>query len=363
MSSIIGNNIKLSVFGESHGSLIGATLDGLPAGFEINLEEIESFLDRRKTGKKNTTKRKEDDKFKIVSGFFNGRTTGAPLTIIIENVDVKSNDYEKNKILPRPSHADYTSYIKYKGFADFRGGGHFSGRLTAPICVAGNIIMQILESKKIYIYSHIYKLNDIVDKRISEIDIEQQKKLKLKEIPFLDDENIDKANKKIQNLMCEGDSIGGQIETIIHNMKAGFGNPIFDNIESKIASAIFSVPGVKGIEFGNGFESSYLLGSENNDEFFVENNIIKTKTNNSGGINGGITNGMPIIFNVAIKPTSSILKKQNTVNLESMRNEIIEIKGRHDPSIVLRAVPVIEAITAISIYDILLEKNYEFDTN
>ena len=355
MSSITGKNIKLSVFGESHGKLIGATIDGLPAGFKIDLNKIKKFLERRKTGKKNTTKRKESDSFEIVSGFFENHTTGAPLTIIIKNEDMKSSDYEDTRFKLRPSHADYTAFKKYKGFADFRGGGHFSGRLTAAICVIGNIILQILETKQIYIYSHILKLNDITDTKIERISIEQQRGIQNKELAFIDDANIELANEKLSKIKAEGDSIGGQIETIIHNIEAGFGDPIFDSIESKISNLIFSIPAVKGIEFGNGFKSSYLLGSQNNDEFYIENDIIKTHTNNSGGINGGISNGMPIVFNVAIKPTSSIYKEQNTVNIKTMTNDKIKIKGRHDPAIIIRAVPVVEAVTAIAIYDIILD--------
>lgn len=361
MSSITGKNIKISVFGESHGEMIGATIDGLPAGFKIDLEKIRFFLNRRKPGKKNTTPRNENDDFEIVSGFFNGYTTGAPLTIIIRNTDKRSKDYKDIKQKPRPSHSDYTAFIKYKGFADYRGGGHFSGRLTATICAVGNVVLQILESKKIYIFSHIKQLHHIKDVKIEDTTIEEQKEIQQKEIAFLNDKNIELANAKISEIVEKGDSIGGQIETIVHNVGVGFGSPIFDSIESKISSMMFSIPAVKGVEFGNGFDCSNLLGSENNDEFKFQDGKIITKTNNSGGINGGISNGMPIVFNIAIKPTSSISKEQNTVNLDSKLNDKLKVEGRHDPAIILRAVPVVEAMTAIAIYDILLEKNYEFD--
>jgi len=320
MSSTWGNNIKISIFGESHGEAIGVVIDGLPSGEEVNFDEIMIQMQRRTPGGDFVSKRCENDIPEMLSGIFNNKTTGTPLCAIINNKDAKSADY--NQFLPRPGHADYTGHVRYKGFNDFRGGGHFSGRLTCPLVFAGAICRQILKKRNIEIIA------DIIDK--------------------------DKLQARIVNAKSNGDSVGGIIECTIIGVPAGVGNPIFDNIESKISSMVFGIPGVKGIEFGSGFASAEMIGSEHNDEFIIEDGIIKTKTNNHGGILGGISSGMPIIFRTAFKPTSSIEKCQKTVNLKDNTEQEISTKGRHDPCIAIRAVPVVEAATAIAILDLIV---------
>ena len=354
-----GRKLKLTIFGESHGSSIGAVIDGLPSGVELNLDFIKREMSRRAPGKnKISTSRKETDDFIIESGFFNGYTTGTPLCVRIKNSDTHSKDYSILKNLMRPSHGDYPGFVKYKGFNDYRGGGSFSGRLTAPIVFAGSIAKQILKERyNIEIFSHIYSIKDIEDRPFNLIGEPKEilSKLLEKKLSVLDDEKIFLMEDEILKAKSMGDSVGGVIECMVNNVGAGLGFPFFDSVESVISHGVFSIPSVKGIEFGKGFDITKLFGSSANDEYyFDEEKNIKTKTNNNGGILGGITNGMPIIFRVAIKPTPSISLSQNTINISEKTNEILEIKGRHDPCIVQRAVPVIESITAFAILDLLL---------
>lgn len=354
-----GRKLKLTIFGESHGLSIGAIIDGLPSGVELNLDFIKREMSRRAPGKnKISTARKETDDFIIESGFFNGYTTGTPLCVRIKNSDTHSKDYSILKNLMRPSHGDYPGYVKYKGFNDYRGGGSFSGRLTAPIVFAGSIAKQILKERyNIDVVSHIYSIKDIKDKPFNPLGEPKKilSKLLEKKLPVLDDEKILLMEDEILKAKSMGDSVGGVIECMINNVGAGLGFPFFDSVESVISHGVFSIPSVKGIEFGKGFDITKLFGSSANDEYyFDEEKNIKTKTNNNSGILGGITNGMPIIFRVAIKPTPSISLPQNTINISEKTNEILEIKGRHDPCIVQRAVPVIESITAFAILDLLL---------
>lgn len=360
MSSIVGNKIKMSIFGESHGECIGVVIDNMIPGFSIDEEKLKEFLSRRKPGGQLSTKRQEDDEFEIISGYFNGKTTGAPLCIVVKNNDKKSKDYEDIKHKARPSHSDFTNYIKFKGYNDYRGGGHSSGRLTLAMCICGGILLQILNKNGINIFSHISSIKGIKDRNIKDASSEELNNLAKKELAFFDENAKRKAIELIEKTRKEGDSIGGTIGTIIYGIDSGYGNPIFDGIESRISSLIFSIPAIKGIEFGNGFDSTLLFGSENNDGFYAQDKKILTKTNNSGGINGGITNGMPIYFNVAVKPTPSILKEQSTVNFKNLENDNIKVVGRHDPCIVVRAVPVVEAVTAFAIFDLLLGEGYEF---
>lgn len=359
MSSIWGNNIKISIFGESHGICIGVVIDGLPSGKKINLEEIEFQMKRRRP-KDNvlSTSRREEDIPEIISGIFNGFTTGTPICAIFHNRDADSSSYEDLKNVFRPGHADYTGRIKYKGFSDFRGGGHFSGRLTCPLVFAGAICRQILKDAGVVIGSHINSIGEINDRKFNPIDASEKELLSLSKEPFPTiDINVKKEMiNKIEEVRLDKDSIGGTIECAIIGVGAGYGDPIFDNIESRISSIIFSIPGVKAIEFGNGFISSKIKGSENNDDFMYEDGNIKTKTNNHGGILGGISSGMPIIFNVGFKPTPSIGKIQTSVNIKNKSQEMINIKGRHDPCIVVRAVPVVESAAAIAMLDIMLFK-------
>ena len=365
MSSMWGKNLKISVFGESHGSEIGVVIDGLEPGFEIDLEEVERQMDRRKPGKnKMSTARKEDDKANIVSGFFEGKTTGTPLCATIKNKDRKSADYTQIRDNFRPGHADYTGFMRYKGFNDYRGGGHFSGRLTAPIVFAGAICRQILEKKGIKIVSHIKSIRNIEDRSFDYTDIDKNliEKLSYSNFPLIDGHLEDSMKDEILKARENLDSVGGRIECAVVGIDAGIGSPIFDSVESVISSMMFSIPAVKGIEFGEGFDISRLYGSESNDEMYVDNEgKILSYTNNNGGVIGGITNGMPIVFTVAIKPTPSISSKQRTVNVADLRsyengdvkNTEIEVNGRHDPCIVQRAVSVIESAAAIAVLDML----------
>jgi chorismate synthase len=357
MSAVWGNNIKLSIFGESHGKGIGVNIDGLPAGLELDFDYIKRDMDRRAPGASElTTPRKEEDKFDILSGFFNGKTTGAPLCVVIYNKNTISEDYEKTKEKLRPSHSDYTGYIKYNGFNDYRGGGHFSGRITAPLVFAGAICRQILEKRDIYIGSHIKSIIDIEDESFHMMNMKAKTLINLRasNFPLLNGSFENKMKEAIIEARNEKDSIGGIIETAVINLSPGLGEPFFDSVESVLAHLIFSVPGIKGIEFGAGFEIAKMKGSSANDEFYIQNDKIQTYTNNNGGILGGITTGMPLIFRAAVKPTSSIGKMQRTVNVIKQENTELEIQGRHDPCIVTRAIPVVEAVTAIGIYDLLL---------
>lgn len=362
MSSMYGRNIKLSIFGESHGEAIGITIDGLPAGFEIDMEKIEKEMARRAPGQSSiSTSRSEKDKFRILSGYFQGRTTGTPLCAIIENTDLKSRDYSEIKDLMRPSHADYTGFIKYSGFNDYRGGGHFSGRITAPLVFAGALAKQILEKKNIIIGSHIKSIGNIKEDYFDGVNIsgELLKKLSKKVFPVIDDDKGEAMKELILKAKKDMDSVGGIIEAAVINLPAGIGSPFFDSVESSLSHLLFSIPAVKGVEFGGGFNITKLKGSEAKDEMYIKDNEVKCFTNNNGGIMGGITNGMPLIFRAAIKPTASIGKLQRTVNIRKMENHIIEIKGRHDPCIVHRAVPVVEAAAALAILDLMADlKDY-----
>lgn len=358
MSGVWGNKIKVSIFGESHGTAIGINIDGLPPGFEIDMDKINEEMARRAPGKSNiSTARKELDAPEILSGFFEGKTTGTPLCGIIRNADTRSKDYSKTKNLMRPGHADHTGNVRYNGFNDYRGGGHFSGRITAPLVFAGAICKQILESKGIFIGAHINSIGNINDEKFNEVNIEKEELLALRnrEMSLINESLESEMRTSILEAKTNGDSLGGTIECGVIGINAGVGNPFFHSVESTLAHLVFSVPAVKGIEFGKGFEMATMRGSECNDEYYYENEVVKTKTNNNGGILGGITNGMPLIFKVAIKPTASIIKKQNTIDISSKTNAELQIEGRHDPCIVQRAVPVIEAVTAIGLLDLIIE--------
>ena len=356
MSGMWGSKIKLSIFGESHGNAIGITIDGLPAGFSIDMDKIMMEMSRRAPGKSSlSTPRKESDIPEKLSGYFEGKTTGTPLCAIIRNSNTKSKDYSKLKDVMRPGHADYTGAVRYKGFNDYRGGGHFSGRITAPLVFAGAICKQILEVKGIIVSAHINSIGKIKDCSFLESDISDEllNSFKENELPLINTKLEDEMRQEILSTRSSGDSIGGTIECAILGVSPGIGDPFFDSVESTLAHLMFSVPAVKGIEFGKGFDISKMRGSEANDEYYLENGNIKTKTNNNGGILGGITNGMPIIFNVAIKPTASIFKEQNAVNIVTMEETTLCIEGRHDPCIVQRALPVIEAVAAIGITELM----------
>lgn len=357
MSGIWGNSIKYSIFGESHGKAIGITIDGLPAGTTLDLGFIESEMLRRAPGRNEfSTKRKESDSFEILSGFFNNHTTGTPLCTLIYNNEIHSQDYDKLKETMRPGHADFTGYIKYSGFNDYRGGGHFSGRLTAPIVFAGAVAKQILLQKNIVIGSHIYRIGDVCDSPFDKVNINYDiiNELKNMDFPVIQHEKGIEMKKSITEAQKELDSLGGIVEAAVLNLPAGIGSPFFDSVESAISHIVFSIPAVKGIEFGTGFDIAGMKGSEANDEFYIQDGTVKTYTNNNGGILGGITNGMPLIFKAAFKPTPSIAKNQRTIDILNKTNTNIEIAGRHDPCIVPRAVPVIEAAAAMAVLDLII---------
>lgn len=356
MSGIWGDKIKLSIFGESHGRAIGITIDGIMPGVELDFNCIKREMARRAPGKSElSSSRREEDEVEIISGFFNGKTTGTPICALIYNRDQHSVDYESIKSLMRPSHADFTAYIRYNGFNDYRGGGHFSGRMTAPIVFAGAICKQILRKKGIIIGSHIKSIGEIEDKSFDMVSLqnEELEALTNSNFPLLDRSVEKEMMEAILNAKKEKDSLGGVVEAAIINIPAGIGSPFFDSVESRLAHLLFSIPSIKGVEFGAGFGITRLMGSSANDEFYIEDNNIRTYTNNNGGILGGITNGMPIIFRAAVKPTPSIGMLQNTVDIDKKENAKLEIRGRHDPCIVPRVLPVIEAAAAIAILDMM----------
>lgn len=349
MSSSYGENIRLTIFGQSHSPAIGMTLEGIPAGERIDLERLQRFLRRRAPGQSDyTTPRKEADESEFLSGLVDGITCGAPLAAIIRNTDIRSANYAAFAAVPRPGHADYTAQVKYGGAQDRSGGGHFSGRMTAPLCVAGGICLQLLAAEGIRVISRIAAIGSVHDTG------ELKASTADKPFPTVDDGRGEAMRAEIADARAEGDSVGGVIECAVLGLPAGLGDPMFDGMENRIAAAAFAIPAVKGIEFGSGFASAALRGSENNDPFIVENGTVKTETNHCGGILGGITNGMPLTFRVAIKPTPSIAGEQRSVNLETLKAEKLRVTGRHDPCIVPRAVPCVEAAAAIAVYDALL---------
>ena len=358
MSSTYGENLKLSIFGQSHGAAIGMTLDGIPAGLPVDIEKLQQFLNRRAPGQNDhSTPRREEDKPEFLSGIVEGYTCGAPIAAIIRNNNTRSGDYANLKDVPRPGHADYTAQIKYSGYQDVAGGGHFSGRLTAPLCIAGGLCKQWLEQRGIRIGARISVIAGIADEPVfwnweaPDLDAVDTT------FPVLNPEAGAKMREEIAKARADGDSVGGLIECIITGLPVGLGDPMFGGMESRIAQIVYGIPAVKGLEFGTGFTGSYLRGSQNNDSFVINNGTIRTENNRAGGILGGITNGMPLVFQTAIKPTPSISKAQKSISLSSMKEEILEIKGRHDPCIVPRAVPVVEAAAAIAVFDALLCSN------
>lgn len=355
MSSVMGNKIKVSVFGQSHSKEIGCVIDGLPSGIKIDMQAVNQFMQRRSPGKNAySTARNEADIPEIISGLANGFTCGAPLCAVIKNTDAHSADYSELKAIPRPSHADYPYYIKTNGYNDICGGGHSSGRLTAPICFAGAVAMQILNTRGITIKAHIYSVQNEKDIPFDPVKITSED-IASKEFPVIDDNAGAKMKDVIEHARKNLDSVGGIIECAVTGMPVGIGEPMFDGIENRLAANIFGIPAVKGIEFGAGFDVARMTGSQNNDAFAYDRdgNII-TLTNNHGGILGGMTSGMPVVFRVAIKPTPSIAKIQNTVDMKHKTNVPLEIHGRHDPCIVPRAVPVVEAVAAITMLDFLV---------
>lgn len=353
MSSTYGETLKLSIFGQSHGPAIGMTLDGIPAGLPVNMEQLQAFMSRRAPGQgAHTTARKEADSPEFLSGLVGNYTCGAPISAIIRNTNTRSGDYSNLKDCPRPGHADYPAQIKYKGYQDVAGGGHFSGRLTAPLCIAGGLCIQWLALKGVQIGAHISSIGEITDNSFNPV--APQLSAVSEDFPVLDSVSGENMLELVAAAKANGDSIGGTIECAVTGLPAGLGEPMFSGIESKIAQIIYGVPAVKGLEFGSGFAGSAKRGSQNNDPYTILDGTVQTLSNHAGGILGGITNGMPIIFKVAIKPTPSIAQPQQSVSLGHMENRELTVQGRHDPCIVPRAVPVIEAATAIALFDIFL---------
>ncbi len=352
MKNTIGQNVSLTIFGESHGSAIGAVIDGLAAGIEVDESFISEQLDLRRPIGKISTPRVEADNFEILSGVYEGKTTGTPICIVIPNENTKSKDYSENRPKARPGHADFTAFSKYHGFEDYRGGGHFSGRITAGIVAAGAIAISALRNKGIYIGTHISKCAGVEDSGFNDYNTEINNLNKSK-FAVIDEKKAEQMKEKIVAARDDGNSVGGVLETAVVGLPAGVGEPWFDSIESLISHAVFGIPAVKGIEFGAGFAFADMLGSEANDSFYLDGDTVKTKTNNNGAINGGITNGMPIVYRTVIKPTPTISKEQNTVDFMNNKDTTIVSGGRHDPCIVHRARVVIDSITALVLCDIL----------
>ena len=353
MKNVFGNNLTITLFGESHGKGIGAVIDGIAPGIKVDEDFIRSQLDLRRPFGDISTTRAEKEEFIIYSGVFEGFTTGTPICIVIPNNDTKSKDYSEIKDKMRPGHADYTASAKYHGFADYRGGGHFSGRITAAIVAAGAIVISVLRSKGIYIGTHISRCAGVIDAQFNNLN-EEINELNGKQFAVIDDDVAEIMKSAITDAKAMGDSVGGVLETAVIGMPEGVGEPWFDTAEGMLSHALFSIPAIKGVEFGAGFSISDMLGSEANDEFYYNGDKVLTKTNNNGGINGGITNGMPIIFRTAVKPTPTISKVQNTIDIKSKENTEFIAKGRHDPCIVHRARVVVDSITALVLCDLLI---------
>lgn len=357
MSSTYGDIIKLSIFGQSHGPAIGMTLDGIPAGLPVDTDKLQKFLDRRAPGKNEfSTPRKEADAPEFLSGIVDGYTCGAPITAIIRNTNTRSSDYDNLKDCPRPGHADFAAQIKYNGYQDVAGGGHFSGRLTAALCIAGGLCKQWLEEKNIRIGAHLSCVAGIADEPIVLDPVNPDLDAINSDFPVLNPDAGQRMRDEIAKAKADGDSVGGIIECAITGLPAGLGEPMFGGMESRIGQIIYGIPAIKGVDFGSGFCGSNMRGSENNDAFIIKDGIVRTVTNYAGGILGGITTGMPIVFHAAVKPTPSISRAQQTVSLTRMENQPLEIKGRHDPCIAPRAVPVIEAAAAIAIFDAYMSR-------
>lgn len=358
MKNTFGQQLTVTLFGESHGEQIGVVIDGLAPGIKLDMDFLHAQMEKRKAKGRISTQRREADELQIVSGYFEGYTTGTPLTILIANTNKRSADYEKTKNRLRPSHADYTAEVKYLGYQDYRGGGHFSGRITAPLVAAGAIAMQILQQKGILIGSHIaqcHHIHDLPFAQEEELLKKQIEKMNATEFALLDQQKAEELRAFIEQTAAQGDSVGGILETAVLHLPAGIGEPFFDSIESRLSHLLFSVPAVKGVEFGDGFGFAGLYGSEANDPIFWQNGV-KTATNRNGGINGGISNGMPLRIRTVIKPTPSIYKEQDTIDKETHEAVKLRIEGRHDPAILHRARVVVDSMIALGLLDLIAER-------
>lgn len=357
MPSVFGENIRVSIFGQSHSEAIGVVVDGLPAGFEVDMDALNAFLARRAPGQgRFTTARKESDLPEFVSGIVDGVTCGAPLCALIRNNDTRSGDYADLRDHPRPSHADYPAYVKFGAAHDIRGGGHFSGRLTAPLCIAGGIALQMLAERGVRVGAHLCSVGDVQDERFDPVTVSERdfERIAANGFPVLDEMAGARMFDAIERARMDADSIGGTIECAATGLPAGLGDALFGGLEGRLSQALFGIPAVKGVEFGSGFDGARMRGSENNDPFVVQEGSVRTLTNNAGGILGGITTGMPLIMRVAIKPTPSIGRAQRSVSLSEGEPYELTIRGRHDPCIAPRAVPVVEAAAALVLLDMMM---------
>ena len=355
MSFSFGNKFKITLFGQSHSEMMGVVIDGLPSGIKIDEERLAEFMARRAPGNDEfSTPRKEADKVRFVSGVLDGTTCGSPVCAVIENTNTRSADYSNLMDTPRPGHADYAAWAKFGDKRDVAGGGQFSGRLTALMCIAGGIFTQLFEEKGIFIGAHIASVGNVSDDLFDSVDVTENDFVGNKDFPVINDEKGEEMKNLIRAVRAEGDSIGGTVECAVCGLPAGLADTLYGGLESRISASVFAIPAVKGIEFGRGFESSTLKGSENNDAFCMKDGKIVTKTNNHGGILGGISSGMPLVFRVAFKPTPSISKEQESVSFSKMENTMLSVKGRHDPCIVKRAVVCVEAATLIALADLIL---------
>ncbi len=363
MASMWGNYLKLSIFGESHGAGIGVVIDGLPAGEAVDMEQVVRQMARRAPGSSITvTPRKESDAPQIISGITADSTNGAPLCAIIRNTDTHSSDYDELRYVPRPGHADYTGHVRYRGHNDPRGGGHFSGRLTAPMVFAGAVCRQLLARRGIEIGAHLASVGSVAAKRLdpAAVSAPQLRRLSTRTFPVLDPADETPFRQAIEAARMEGDSVGGVVECAAVGLPAGLGSPIFDGVENRLAGLLWGIPAVKGLEFGEGFAGAASRGSQQNDPYYMEGSTVRTRTNHHGGILGGITSGMPMIFRLAFKPTSSIHLPQPSIDLRTRQDTTLTVPGRHDPCVAVRAVPVVENLTAVCLMDLLLEaKGYD----
>ncbi len=353
MSSTYGEQLKLSIFGQSHGPAIGMTLDGIPAGLKVDTEKLQAFLNRRAPGQNAfSSTRKEADRPELLSGIINGLTCGAPIAAVIYNTNTRSSDYKNLKDTPRPGHADFTAQIKYGGWQDAAGGGHFSGRLTAPLCIAGGLCKQWLEEMGMQVTAHLLSVGSVNDDRFDPL-VPEIGRVHT-DFPVISQAAGARMQELIAQVKAEGDSVGGIIECAVTGLPVGLGEPMFGGMESRIASIVYGIPAVKAVGFGAGYSCGCMRGSEHNDPFTVTDGKIRTVTNYAGGVLGGITTGMPLIFQAAIKPTPSIAKEQQSVSMGRLEPELLQVRGRHDPCIAPRAVPVVEAAAAIAVFDAYL---------
>lgn len=355
MSSVYGTLLQVSIFGQSHGPAVGVVLDGLPAGLPLDLERLQAFLDRRAPGRSPwTSSRREPDRLEVLSGLLAGRTCGAPLAMLLQNADPRPADYAAQEALPRPGHADYPASVKFGGFQDTAGGGHFSGRLTAPLCAAGGVCLQALEQAGIRVGAHLLSVGPVEDPAFDPLAPELDA-LQGRAFPARGDQAAAAMQRAILQAAEQGDSLGGVIECAATGLPVGLGEPLFGGLENRIAQAVFAIPGVKGLEFGSGFAGARSRGSENNDAYYMDGSRVQTRSNRAGGILGGLATGMPLVLRAAVKPTASIALPQQTVDLATGRSACLELRGRHDPCIAPRAVPCVEAAVGLALYDAYLE--------